>query len=75
MSKLKARKTQINIKKMFEREEAKSFNRKVKRIMIKIKVKAGENGKIFGGVTAKEISDGLKKDYQIDIDKKKIELK
>ena len=42
--------------------------------MLKIKVKAGENGKIFGGVTSKEISDGLKKDYQIDIDKKKINL-
>ena len=37
--------------------------------MLKIKVRAGENGKIFGGVTSKEISDGLKRDYNIDIDK------
>ena len=43
--------------------------------MLKIPVKAGENGKIFGGVTAKEISEELKKQYAIDIDKKKIELK
>ena len=42
--------------------------------MLKIKVRAGENGKIFGGVTSKEISDGLKRDYNIDIDKKKILL-
>ena len=34
----------------------------------------GENGKIFGGVTSKEISEGLKKDYKIEIDKKKIIL-
>ena len=42
--------------------------------MLKIKVKAGENGKIFGGVTSKEISEGLKRDYNINIDKKKIIL-
>ena len=42
--------------------------------MLKIKVKSGENGKIFGSITAKEISDELKKQYKIEIDKKKIEL-
>ena len=42
--------------------------------MLKIKVRAGENGKIFGGVTSKEISEGLKRDYNIEIDKKKIIL-
>ena len=41
---------------------------------MKIKVRAGENGKIFGGVTSKEISEGLKRDYNIEIDKKKIIL-
>ena len=43
-------------------------------IRLKFKVKAGENGKIFGGVTSKEISEELKKQYKIDIDKKKIIL-
>ena len=43
--------------------------------MLKIKVKSGENGKIFGGVTSKEISENLKAQYNFDIDKKKIELK
>ena len=38
-------------------------------------VKVGENGKIFGGVSAKEISEWLKKEYKIEVDKKKIELK
>ena len=37
-------------------------------------MKSGENGKIFGSITAKEISDELKKQYKIEIDKKKIEL-
>ena len=44
-------------------------------ILLKMKVKAGENGKIFGGVTAKEISESLKTQYNIEVDKKKIELK
>ena len=40
-----------------------------------MKVKAGENGKIFGGVTAKEISENLKTQYNMEIDKKKVDLK
>ena len=42
--------------------------------MLKIQVKAGENGKIFGGVSAKEIAELLKSEYKIEIDKKKIML-
>ena len=48
--------------------------RSLSKIILKIKVKAGENGKIFGGVTSKEISEGLKREYSIDVDKKKIIL-
>ena len=43
--------------------------------MITLKVKSGENGKIFGGVTSKEIADALEKEHKIKIDKKKIDLK
>ena len=46
----------------------------MKKLTVKIKVKAGENGKLFGAVTAKEISEALKKDFNIDVDKKKILL-
>ena len=44
-------------------------------MLLTIKVKAGENGKIFGSITSKEISTELKKQYNVDIDKKKILLK
>ena len=44
-------------------------------MLLTIKVKAGENGKIFGSITSKEISTELKKQYSVDIDKKKILLK
>lgn len=75
MSKLNNKKEANSYKKDLEKQAADEIAKKLKGILLKIKVKAGENGKIFGGVTAKEISDNLKNQYQIDVDKKKIELK
>lgn len=59
-------------KKNTEKEEAEKLAKKMKEITLTIQVKAGENGKIFGGVTAKEIAENLKTQYQIEVDKKKI---
>ena len=75
MSKLKAKQDSNAYKKSQEKEEAKKIAEKLSIILLKIPVKAGENGKIFGGVSAKEISDLLKEEYKIEVDKKKIELK
>lgn len=75
MSKLKAKKDSNAYKKSQEKEEAKKIAEKLSKILLKIPVKAGENGKIFGGVSAKEVSDLLKEEYKIEVDKKKIELK
>ena len=75
MSKLKAKQDSNAFKKSQEKEEAKKIAEKLSKIQLKIPVKAGENGKIFGGVSAKEIAELLKENYKIEIDKKKIELK
>lgn len=75
MSKLKAKQDSNNYKKEQEKEEAKKIADKISKIMLKVHVKAGENGKIFGGVSTKEISELLEKNYQIKVDKKKIQLK
>jgi len=75
MSKLKAKQDSNNYKKEQEKEAARKVADKISKIMLKIPVKAGENGKIFGGVSTKEISELLEKNYQIKVDKKKIELK
>lgn len=75
MNKLNNKKESANYKKDMEKQNAEELAKKIKGIMIKIKVKAGENGKIFGGVTSKEISENLKIQYNLNIDKKKIELK
>lgn len=75
MSKLSAKKNSEQFKKNVEKDNAEKLKIKLKDITLNIKVKAGENGKIFGGVTSKEISENLKNQYKIEIDKKKIELK
>ena len=75
MSKLKAQKDSNQFKKDTEKEEAKKLAEKLTNIMTRIEVKAGENGKIFGGVSAKEIAETLEKQHKIKIDKKKIDLK
>lgn len=75
MSKLKAQNESTQFKKDTEKEEAKKIAEKLTKIMVKIQVKAGENGKIFGGVSSKDISENLEKQHKIKIDKKKIDLK
>ena len=75
MSKLKAKEDSKAYKKEIEKEEAKKVAEKLAGIQLKVEVKSGENGKIFGGVSAKEIADLLKANYNIEVDKKKIDLK
>lgn len=75
MTKLKGKQDAHQYKKSQEKEEAQKIAEKLKGILLKIAVKAGENGKIFGSITAKEIADHLKEQYKIEVDKKKIDLK
>lgn len=74
MNKLKAKKQSEQYKKDVDKENARNIAKKLDDIILIIKVKAGENGKIFGGVTSKEISEELNKQYKINVDKKKIVL-
>ena len=75
MSKLKAKNQSIAYQKEQEKEAAQKTAEKLSKIQLKIQVKAGENGKIFGGVSSKEIAESLEKQYNIKVDKKKIDLK
>lgn len=74
MNNLKAKNESIAFRKEEDLKEAKEIAEKLKKITVKISVKAGENGRLFGAVTAKEISETLKKDFGIDVDKKKVLL-
>ena len=54
--------------------EAQAIAEKLKECPVKLTAKAGAGGKLFGAVTTKEISEGLKKQYDIDIPKQKLVL-
>lgn len=41
---------------------------------VKLYAKAGQGGRLFGSITAKEIAEELKKQFKVDIDKRKISL-
>lgn len=74
LSKLKSKKQSEQYKKDVDKANAEKIAKQLNDITLSIKVKAGENGKIFGGVTSKEISEELKKQYKLEVDKKKIVL-
>lgn len=54
------------------KKEAEKLSDKLKEIHVKIGAKVGASGKIFGSVNALQISDAIKSQYDIEIDRKKI---
>ena len=46
----------------------------MEKLILKFKVKAGEGGRLFGSVTAKDIAEKLEKEHKIEVDKKKVLL-
>lgn len=55
-----------------ETEAAKAAAAKIEGKTVKLYAKAGQGGRLFGAVTAKEVSDELKKVFGVDADKRKI---
>lgn len=58
-----------------EKANANQCKAKLDNATIKITAKAGQNGKLFGSVTSKEIGAEIKNKFSIDIDKRKITTK
>ena len=74
LKQLKQVKDAIAKKKQKELEQAKELAKVLSNTTVTLKVKAGEQGKLFGSVTSKDISEALKKQYNIEVDRRKIEL-
>ncbi|MDO4594272.1 MAG: 50S ribosomal protein L9 [Tissierellia bacterium] len=56
------------------RQKALELKSKLEDIVVNVKAKTGEDGKLFGSITNKDINQALKKQENIDVDKKKINL-
>ena len=55
-----------------EKAQAQEYAEKLSGIQVTIRAKAGNTGKLFGAVTSQEISDALKAQFGLDIEKNKI---
>jgi large subunit ribosomal protein L9 len=68
----KAKKEEVERKLL---EEMKVLKEKIEKLPVKVYVKIGENGKLFGKVNSKQIATEFKKQHKVDVDKRKIVLK
>lgn len=75
LNSLKGKNESVAFKKQQEKEAAEAVKKIIEGKTVTVKCKAGENGRLFGAVTSKEISDGIKATFSVDVDKKKIVLK
>ena len=57
-----------------EKAEAQATAKKLEEVTVKIVAKAGEGGRLFGAVTAKEVSEALNAQHGINIAKAKLVL-
>ncbi len=55
-------------------EEAKELAAKLEGIKITVTMRAGEGGRVFGSVSSKEIAEAAKKQHDLELDKKKIQI-
>ena len=55
-----------------EKAQAEENAKKLEGVQVLVRAKAGSSGKLFGAVTSQEISDALKEQFGIDIEKNKI---
>lgn len=74
LTNLQSKQTSNEHRKLLEKQAAMETAKKIEGIILKLPVKSGENGKVFGSITAKEIQENLEKQYNIKVDKKKIAL-
>ncbi|MGI6679637.1 MAG: 50S ribosomal protein L9 [Dehalobacterium sp.] len=75
LTKLAQENARTEAKKQKELEEAKSSAKKLKGAVVNVAAKAGEGGRLFGAVTNKEISEQVQAQYNVTVDRRKMEIK
>ena len=72
LNELKTRNEALLYKMKKEEDNAKDLAKKLEGATVLISAKAGENGKLFGSVTSKEIAEKINKDFNVLLEKRKI---
>ena len=63
-----------NFKIATEKKQAEGYKAQLEGKTFEMKAKAGQGGKLFGSITAKQVAEEIKKQYNFSIDKRKISL-
>lgn len=69
---LKGKKEAEAFRRQQELEQAQEIASKLEKITVELSAKAGENGKLFGSITAKDIAEAVKMQHHIVVDKRKL---
>jgi len=57
-----------------EKQAARDTAAALQKVVVKIKIQAGTDGRVYGSVTSKDIAEQLAAQHKIDVDKRKIVL-
>lgn len=63
-----------NFKIAIEKKQAEGYKAQLEGKTFEMKAKAGQGGRLFGSITAKQVAEEIKKQYNINIDKRKVVL-
>ena len=63
-----------NYKIAIQKAQAESDKKRLEGKVFEMKAKAGQGGRLFGSITAKQIAEEIKKQYNIVVDKRKVVL-
>ena len=74
LNEIKGREASLKHKIEVETAEAKALAARLDSILVKIPASSGADGRLYGSITAKDISEALAKEYSITVDKRKIQL-
>ena len=74
MNELKNREEAAKFHKEMEKKTAEELAKRLKNTSVKLSARAGQNGKLFGSVTSKEVAEALQSQFGIELDRRKIEM-
>jgi len=71
---LESRKLKESEKQAEGKKQAQDLAEQLSKVEVVLKVKTGENGRLFGSITSKDIADAIKASAGLEVDKRKIDL-
>ena len=74
MKVLEREREKIEAQRAIDKQVAEEIKAKIEAKTVRVVSKAGENGRLFGAVTSKDIAEAIQKEFLVELDKKKIDL-